>query len=583
MNSIRSFDLFDTLVVRDALDPKEIFARVEKEVCAGNPEVAGFARLRIEAERSSRDPVSRETDLATIYRRLGEITGWSFQLLETLCEAELRSEIESMHGVAEAIHEVREAKGSGSRLLLLTDMYLPRAAIEALLEKVGLEGAFDEVHISGECGHSKHTGQLYHHIRKCLAEESEWSHEGDNMFSDVRQAKKAGLRAQWRGGALPNERERSLQLENEDGRVAGFARISRLGGMGQSTNFRAVGANISGPVFYPYVRWVLETAKAQGVETLYFLSRDGQLLCRIAEAVRGRDATFPDCRYLYGSRQAWLGALRNGELAEMVARSSQERHAVAHDYLVQEGLVGKRRIGVVDIGWKGSMQGMLENILAKGGNKSVTVLGFNYGLERVMHPERQFAFCFGPSALPHRLSLYPSVIEMLTPADHGQVTGYRRTPGGKVEPVCAPYSVAPADAIRSLHEGAMAFVNLCLEAGIDRVCSRETLSSFLRAPKENEISVFREFAFSIFPTAETPHRDFLLPRASIRRLLLLTLSPFRHTATWPWPEATWRMHFPRVPSTLLRLLETKRYLGRLGFQLLKDRRPSLNPSMKPRR
>ena len=651
---IRSFDLFDTLVVRDVLDPKEIFARVE----VAHPKAAGFHALRVRAERESRDPESGETDLAKIHARLGEITGWPDALLSELRATELSAELESIHGVSEAIREVRRAKASGARILLLTDMYLPQETIDAILEKIGLTDVFDEIHLSNECGASKHTGHLYRNLRSLMPIDSDWLHVGDNAFSDVKQAERAGVRVHWRNEALPNKRERSLRRENEDGRVAGLSRVARLSDSDLGA-FRAVGANVSGPVFFPYVRWVLETAKMAGIEALYFLSRDGQLLCRMAEAMRMREPSLPECHYLYASRQAWLGAafdpsdhrhrshaflaregsvsavfknlglsaadfhaplgalgfdedewatplsrdgrtklalgLRQGALAESIVLALEKQHILVYDYLLQTGLAQRRRIGLVDIGWKGSMQNMLESILMKGGKESPEVIGFNYGLEVATHPARQRAFRFGPARLPNRLSLYPSVIEMLTPADHGQVTGYRRTSDGTVEPVCEPEPVARPDGIRALHEGAMNFVMGCLDYGLMNVRADSTLASALNDPSAEEISVFREFAFSTFQQAEMNEADRFIPRLATIELLRLCVSPARRTDRWPWPEGALRYRWPKIPVILLRLLRAKMLLCRClhGWQwgakkrilrLTGRRHPAdLKPSRNPRR
>jgi hypothetical protein len=50
----------------------------------------------------------------------------------------------------------------------------------------------------------------------------------------------------------------------------------------------------------------LREATALGVKRLYFVSRDGQVLHQIAATINARQPTGIDCRYLYGSRQAWF-------------------------------------------------------------------------------------------------------------------------------------------------------------------------------------------------------------------------------------------------------------------------------------
>lgn len=61
---------------------------------------------------------------------------------------------------------------------------------------------------------------------------------------------------------------------------------------------------VLGPSLHAYVLWILSSAIRDGVERLYFLSRDGFLPYRIAQAVCERLHLNIDCRYFYCSRAA---------------------------------------------------------------------------------------------------------------------------------------------------------------------------------------------------------------------------------------------------------------------------------------
>jgi len=69
-----------------------------------------------------------------------------------------------------------------------------------------------------------------------------------------------------------------------------------------------VSAGVAGPVLCSYVLWVLSQSIEMGLQRLYFISRDGEILLEIAR--RLLPAFWPDSglklRYLYGSRQAWM-------------------------------------------------------------------------------------------------------------------------------------------------------------------------------------------------------------------------------------------------------------------------------------
>ena len=66
--------------------------------------------------------------------------------------------------------------------------------------------------------------------------------------------------------------------------------------------------NIIGPLFFFYVWWTLLESQKRGIKRLYFLSRDAQVLLDIAGLIKEWGHFDIDCRYLYGSRQAWLTA-----------------------------------------------------------------------------------------------------------------------------------------------------------------------------------------------------------------------------------------------------------------------------------
>lgn len=62
--------------------------------------------------------------------------------------------------------------------------------------------------------------------------------------------------------------------------------------------------NVIAPVLLGFVQWCLIEAQQRRIERLYFVARDGQILCKIAD-VLCRNWGYPiDCRYLYASRQS---------------------------------------------------------------------------------------------------------------------------------------------------------------------------------------------------------------------------------------------------------------------------------------
>ena len=121
---MRTFDIFDTLIARRCVTPEAIFQIVEKEMG-----LTGFTRVRRQAEKA----ISRgEYTLNDIYAEVVRMGFCSFEVGKALENAEIATEIDQVIGIRENLDKVSDGD------ILITDMYLPRPVIEALLAKVGL-------------------------------------------------------------------------------------------------------------------------------------------------------------------------------------------------------------------------------------------------------------------------------------------------------------------------------------------------------------------------------------------------------------------------------------------------------------
>ena len=64
------------------------------------------------------------------------------------------------------------------------------------------------------------------------------------------------------------------------------------------------GAEITGPVVFNFVRWVLDEAIHRGIKTLYFLARDGYTPFKVANLIVEKLSLPVTCKYLYCSRNS---------------------------------------------------------------------------------------------------------------------------------------------------------------------------------------------------------------------------------------------------------------------------------------
>jgi hypothetical protein len=89
--------------------------------------------------------------------------------------------------------------------------------------------------------------------------------------------------------------------------ISRAVRLSHFADDDRNKTIISVAVGVAAPVLIGYVYWILEEALKLGLQTLYFVSRDGEILLAIARqvAVTFREFSKIELRYLYGSRQAW--------------------------------------------------------------------------------------------------------------------------------------------------------------------------------------------------------------------------------------------------------------------------------------
>ena len=163
-----SWDCFDTLVARRKFDPLTVFDDMGE--CF---DLKDFRRKRKEAE--SRAPYT----LDTIYDQLAPAMGWSNEQKEHYKRKEIEAEIHHCIPIQENINAVKDGD------IIVSDMYLPREAIEAILRKNGLTKAVQFYVTTG----GKSSGSIWKSLPKISL------HVGDNVHSDVASPKRHGIEA----------------------------------------------------------------------------------------------------------------------------------------------------------------------------------------------------------------------------------------------------------------------------------------------------------------------------------------------------------------------------------------------------
>ena len=315
---IYSFDVFDTLVTRRVLSPADVFLFQADELIRHGlwtATEADWQRTRMEAEAHVRTQRrGGEVTLELIYEELRRRCGLSNIAAARAYDLETKLEAEMAVLIEPNCRELKALEAGGERVVLASDMYLPRTCMQEILKCAEL--AHLPLYLSCEHGTTKSSGGLF----KILASTENAllphvSHRGDNAISDYKVPRRLGMSAEHYRAPRPTYAEssmhRSPHVENVKLRalLAGAMRTARLASpFAERTRPHAVwetATNTVGPLVVGFVLWVLAQAQERGLKRVYFVARDGQIAWKVARHLCMQWNIAIECRYLHGSRQAW--------------------------------------------------------------------------------------------------------------------------------------------------------------------------------------------------------------------------------------------------------------------------------------
>lgn len=308
-----SFDVFDTLITRNTMTPRGIFALIQSEIqSCGRFDAytkANYYMLRIRAEEEARKKcgINRCEDITLdeIYTHM-VFLGISVSDIESLKEIEIKTEQQNIVPIFENIHKVEDYVKSGINTVLISDMYLSKEQIREFLLPYSEVFREIEIYVSSEYRKTKSTGNLFRIVRrdKNIAFH-EWIHFGDNLKNDVQRPRSLGIHAEPYMFPALDEYLRVV-CKNNDAYLQLLFGISRncLGCEPVSMMYKT-GITVGGTILFPYARWIVEWAVENKVDTLYFIARDGYLIKKLVDLIIEQRKLSVKTKYLYGSRRAW--------------------------------------------------------------------------------------------------------------------------------------------------------------------------------------------------------------------------------------------------------------------------------------
>ena len=294
-----SFDVFDTLLLRHHYQPTDVFTELPQYRLPVSPRLQ-----RIAAERLSRWKNRHQEDIT-----LSDI----YSLLPGKADDEITEEMRSVHINPDVEPMLSYALAMGKKIVAVSDMYLPRETVTALIKNAGLQG-ISQIFVSSDLGKTKSSGRLYQHVCHTLGVPPEKVlHVGDNLWSDHQQAKRQGLKSlhiPTRKQRFENQNvlnPRLLKILSNRSRpihslMLGLYRDRFHQLQSDHDYWYIFGYTTLGPIVNAFAEWIKCQADKKKLNRIFFLARDGALPQKVFSL------RYPSYKshYTYASRRLFL-------------------------------------------------------------------------------------------------------------------------------------------------------------------------------------------------------------------------------------------------------------------------------------
>lgn len=322
--TLYSFDIFDTLISRKGLEPDSISYAMRdsmrKDFSHGFDSmfVERFPAKRLNAELGLREymnksleqrhTIKREITLSMIYDEIQMLENLTDEQKDYLIALECKTEIDSIIPIKDNINTVKELLKNHEDVIFISDMYLPMSVIKKMLSAADPALEKVKIFLSNEYGTLKTDKDLFFEVYRSIKpfyNYGKWIHTGDNRNADQKQPRLMGIET--RHIQKPTFSNIEKSLSESIGTYDSFKTMALQARMRNSHSFKSADFVIDyiAPLFVSYIDWVLRDAIKKGFETLYFVSRDGHHLKRIADAIIQKRGLSIKTKYIYASRRVW--------------------------------------------------------------------------------------------------------------------------------------------------------------------------------------------------------------------------------------------------------------------------------------
>lgn len=318
---LATFDIFDTTLIRRCGRPETVPHLVAERLWPGNSmRHTEYVNVRRQASAQCGEDAS----IKDIYVQPG-FTHFPEYTAEQIMHAEMTVESEMLTANPIIREKIDRLRNEGWSIKFLSDMYLGADFLSGILRREGCLKDGDEVIVSCEANARKDNGRLYVKVQE-MYHPTRWIHFGDNSRSDYKMARKHGVKAELVDFGFTSIEQR---LNHQAGKTADGWKMWLLTGASHTARIKnlldpagTLAADYIAALYIPFVLWVLDWARKNGIGRLHFLSRDGYIMQKIAE-VAGYDDI--ELNYLFVSRKALMRAYLSQDSADRFIEITDRR------------------------------------------------------------------------------------------------------------------------------------------------------------------------------------------------------------------------------------------------------------------
>ncbi|WP_243235697.1 HAD family hydrolase [Zhenpiania hominis] len=553
--SVVSFDVFDTLLKREVASPRDVFRIMELHFQDnGIQPIKGFSVLREAAEeQAKKEVINSAITIEEIYDYIPVDNALKAVLIDMECEIELQLSFPNL--IFQLIYDACIEQGKD--IYFISDMYLHYEIIEKMLKKAGYNKG--KLYVSSEIGKTKYNGELFSYIRDTeKINTKNWIHIGDSVRSDYLMPKRLGINAILIERAPKNNKYYDKNMNNKNKHYMRMNHFINTHISEYQSPYEKIGYAVFGPLLYGFSCWLAQ--KIPENRTILFLARDGAVIRRAFQIISKRSTL-----YLYISRKSVYGAylscventneiIKNkfpiisrrhttGELAishniseskmqelfekngiekdeiiisdeiekqvldtiwPVVKNNAKEQYQLFQEYLNQLGVSAK--CAVIDVGWRGTTQTLLQQAGFKVGREKIDWEGYYFGIHYLIKNEfiqenknRMFGFLYKEDSFKDRNYIREVILgtiaffEMFFLSTEGTTKQYIRDNDGIVRPV-----IGKKENNSLMNEN----IDLIQNAALDFVSDLNQSTAKLLVNIDSKIAFGNYLAFVKAPTKE---------------------------------------------------------------------------------